>query len=290
MGVRSVMLILGTAVLAISCVEDRDGPALELKDDDVVGSEPSGSSETKGCLDASDCEDGEWCMIAVGICGGPGTCEPIPDDCAPDDISPICSCDGVQYQNNCALAQAGASPLHHGWCPAPGVCDGIDIEGCCEHRWDCPAGYICNRIQNAEHLYPQPAFETDPTPYCAFPGVCEEVPRREGGGAVPGTPATGCNGVTYPGLMLEYRFVRYTSPNRSPRLPPCESNDDCATTEWCEYAYCGEAVEVGRCQPRPDTCVASESWPVCSCDGLQAFDSPCEAARAGVTWGSCPED
>lgn len=61
----------------------------------------------------------------------------------------------------------------------------------------------------------------------------------------------------------------------------CESNRDCALSNYCEFPYntCGEEG-AGVCDRKPDFC--PDLWePVCGCDG-ETYPNSCEAAQDGV--------
>ena len=61
---------------------------------------------------------GEYCRYPDGTCQVPdqgGACEPIPQGC-PDNVDPVCGCDGVTYSNACDAAANSISIAHDGAC------------------------------------------------------------------------------------------------------------------------------------------------------------------------------
>jgi hypothetical protein len=68
---------------------------------------------TGGC--ATPCAKSEYCKLADGACGGPGTCTKLPSGC-PDVWAPVCGCDGRTYSNSCDAAQVAQSIKYKGTC------------------------------------------------------------------------------------------------------------------------------------------------------------------------------
>lgn len=91
------------------------------------------------------CPTGQYCSWpAEAICGAadaPGTCETIPDVC-PKNISPVCGCNGEEYDNACFASLAGVSIANDGTCSTPATgattgaaCGGRGHEPCAEGQF-----------------------------------------------------------------------------------------------------------------------------------------------------------
>ena len=84
--------------------------------DDGVG---DGQDDKPGCGEAdTPCEDSHYCILPEGSCDVPltaGVCGPKAEIC-PDDVDPVCGCDGVQYDNACKASEAGVNTDHQGAC------------------------------------------------------------------------------------------------------------------------------------------------------------------------------
>lgn len=64
------------------------------------------------------CADGEYCELPAGMClwaDETGTCRDRPLGC-PDNVDPVCGCDGVTYFNDCERQVAAAQRAHDGAC------------------------------------------------------------------------------------------------------------------------------------------------------------------------------
>src|SRR5690349_19060244 len=126
------------------------------------------------CATTADCGSSKYCSTAVGVClsaQAVGFCQDVPTSC-PDVVSPVCGCDGKQYQNQCLAAKARVSVSANGTCSI--ACGG-------------PSALVC----------------ADATTYCHFAdgacltgnaaGTCDPA-KCEGG--TPGI-VCGCDGKTY---------------------------------------------------------------------------------------------
>ncbi len=79
---------------------------------------PDAGGEIKCSPGEFPCPFGSFCESPAGHCrmpGGPGLCQPFPDTC-PEIYSPVCSCDGKTYGNDCERRAAGAQLAHQGEC------------------------------------------------------------------------------------------------------------------------------------------------------------------------------
>lgn len=170
--------------------------------------QPSASIE---CANNFDCDPTDYC-VADG-CGGPGTCLARPIDCAPN-VSFVCGCDTVTYDNACEASKAGVRIAAVGECA-------------CETNDDCNATDYCEGES------------------CGGSGTCEAKPTD-----CPAVfdPVCGCDGVTYDSECdAELLGVRIESPGPC----PCTDNSDCAELDYCAGETCeGD----GTCELRPTIC------------------------------------
>lgn len=163
------------------------------------------------CANNFDCDATEYC--AADACGGPGTCLTRPTDCSPN-VSFVCGCDAVTYDNACAASKAGARIAAEGEC----VCETSD---------DCNPEDYCEGES------------------CAGAGTCEPKPTDC---PVVFDPVCGCDGATYDSeCIAESLGVRIESPGPC----PCTDNSECPEAEYCAGETCASE---GACEARPGVC------------------------------------
>jgi hypothetical protein len=227
---------------------------------DELGCERYGSCvdvETR-CVSNECCDDGQFCAKDIGDCDGTGECREIPLGC-PDNIDPVCGCDGVTYNNECEAWTLGINIAHRGTC---------DDAPCLTSR-ECPDGLYCAKEAGA----------------CERRGRCVAPPE-----ACPDVvdPVCGCDGVTY-GNECEAAAAGVNVLHGGECNDACTSNENCSDTEFCRKVL-GNCVGAGLCADRPLGC-DDEFDPVCGCDG-ETYSNACEAAAVGVNVlhrGECRE-
>jgi hypothetical protein len=215
--------------------------------DDDAASDDAGSDAvvvgdawSPSCATASDCGTGQIC---VSLCNGTGHCIPMGQPCA---FVPTCGCDGVIYDSLCSAHGAGVESADD-----PSLCFGCGAGGV-----PCPiVGQVCLGCPDAP-----PTCVSRP-----FPGPpCTDL------------PVCGCDGQTYASdCDAEASGVlRFTS---GVCAGTCVSSLDCAVTEYCERASCGDVV--GRCRLLP----SGTATGVCGCSGRRYRSQREALLREGLT-------
>lgn len=119
------------------------------------------------CFSSKECVPEEFCATLEGECGRAGVCTPVPGEC-PRIREPVCSCDGIQFHNDCFAAQSKQNVDFTGTCPPP----------ICTSNADCDPADYCATAAGA----------------CGSDGAC--TPRPLACSFV-WDPVCGCNDLTY---------------------------------------------------------------------------------------------
>jgi len=161
-----------------------------------------------GGFPATPCPDGMVCEFRPGQCNiadAPGGCVEEPEVC-PEIYDPVCSCDGVTYDNRCEALIAGAFIDRVGECE-PRPCGGIA-------GLECGEGEVC-------------VFE-DGQCLSDAAGICQPAPQ---GCPRIYRPVCGCDGLTY-GNRCEARAAGVAVQHAGTCEAPCSETQE----EW--PAYC----------------------------------------------------
>jgi hypothetical protein len=263
------------------------------------------------CANNFDCEATHYCV--ADTCGGPGSCVVRPTDCSPN-VSFVCGCDGVTYDNACEASKAGARIAtesectceNNDDCDSESYCDGESCggSGTCEpkptecpeprdpvcgcdgltYHNECVAESLGARIGSLGACACEGNEECDATQYCEAatcggPGEC--VPRPTSCAPIV-SPVCGCDGVTYDNACLAME----AGARVAVLGPCCADNGDCTESEYCVGDTCDG---LGTCEERPSMCPLIFD-PVCGCDGAE-YGNACSAASSGVRVefdGPCP--
>lgn len=207
-----------------------------------------------GCANNFDCEPTDYCV--ADSCGGPGACVLRPTECAPN-VSFVCGCDAVTYDNACEASKNG-------------------VRIAAEEECECDSNADCNETDYCDGES------------CGGVGTCEAKPTDC---PVIFDPVCGCDGVTYESeCRAEEAGVRIESAEPCPCAPDavdcCDTNADCLANEYCAGDFCAGP---GSCVAQPVICALIDD-PVCGCDAL-TYGNSCFAAIAGVRVnfsGECP--
>jgi hypothetical protein len=109
-----------------------------------------------------ECAPGSYCAFKPRLCAKgkrPGACEPVPTDC-PKTFSPVCGCDGNNYDNECAARAHGVDLSAYGGCNkkipdwmacGPSYCDAHTsyCEIVLSDVFELPTDYTCKPLPPA---------------------------------------------------------------------------------------------------------------------------------------------
>jgi hypothetical protein len=151
------------------CTANGSGVAVQYEGECEVSNTCGGIGDT--CAEGAFCNLDYQCLVP----DAQGTCEPIPDAC-PEIYAPVCSCDGVTYENACSAHANGAIVASDGECGSSGgECGGF-------LGLVCGEGEFCNYTPEAMCGYADALGTCEPLPF-----GCPDVYA----------PVCGCDGMTY---------------------------------------------------------------------------------------------
>jgi hypothetical protein len=181
---------------------------------DDAGVGPGGDAGSS-CATNVDCAPREHCA-GMG-CDTPGVCEPRPTAC-PEIYSPVCGCDGNDYDNSCSAAAAGVRVASIGICASMGGCRSND---------DCGPRAYCEGMGCGTEGTCQPR-----------PDVCPDIFM----------PVCGCDGVTYSNACdAAASGARVSSRGECGMAercsPPCAPGERCALCRGGAYVCLGPGLE-----------------------------------------------
>ncbi|MBF0450616.1 MAG: carboxypeptidase regulatory-like domain-containing protein [Candidatus Magnetomorum sp.] len=193
------------------------------------------------CEDNAGCSASEFCSKPAYECENTGVCRPRPEVC-PDNIDPVCGCDGNTYNNECEALTLGINILYFGACKAPpetgalkGIIRDVNVENKTIPGAEIYLSVLLPPGMPNSDVYQQPyevktqshddgAYEMDKLPV----GIYSILVRASGYQAWKGEIEITTDEVTEKDvLLISYSAVASLKGLISGYIPECETQESC---------------------------------------------------------------